>query len=373
MRQPSKRARVATATIAAHGTVRGMQRTPLARRLGIELPIFSAPMGGGTAGPELTAAVSNAGGCGLLGLGGVPAAAVPELIRATRAATRRPFGAGLLLPLLDPEALEGCLAAELACLVLFWGNVAPFVARAHARRTRVIAQVGSLAEAQAAARAGADAVIAQGFEAGGHVRGTLSLSALLPAVASALRPLPVLAAGGIANGAGVAAALAAGAQGVVLGTRFLASREATATDEYKARIVAARAEDTVHTTLFGVGWSDAPHRVLRNRAVAEWENAGSPVPGARPGEGTVIGKVPLGDGVLDVPRYAVTPPLAGFEGDHELAALYAGESCGLIDEVSPAARIVRELVREADRAIARLAPRTAKPVRPKRRGRRRAG
>ena len=347
-----------------------MQATPLARKLGVELPIFSAPMGGGTAGPELTAAVSNAGGCGLLGLGGLPAPAVPELIRATRAATKRPFGAGLLLPLLDPEALEACLAADLACLVLFWGDVAPFVVRAQRRGTWVIAQVGSVAEARAAARAGADAVIAQGFEAGGHVRGTTSLSALLLAVVAALKLLPVLAAGGIATGAGVAAALVAGAQGVVVGTRFLASPEAAASDEYKRRIVAAGAEDTVCTTLFDGGWPDAPHRVLRNRAVREWQAAGSPAPGARPGEGSVIGKVRLGPARVEVPRYSAMSPLASFEGDHELAALYAGESCGLIDELKPAARIVRDLVREADRALAKLAPRAAERPRRTRRARR---
>jgi nitronate monooxygenase len=327
-----------------------MKRTRLARSLGVELPILSAPMGGGTAGPALAAAVSNAGGCGLLGLGGVPAAAVPELLRATRAATERPFGAGLLLPLLEPAALEACLSSDLACLVLFWGDVAPFVPRARKHGIRVFAQVGSVDEARAAVQGGAAAVIAQGFEAGGHVRGTV----------------PVVAAGGIATGAGVAAALAAGAEGVLIGTRFLASTEAAASDEYKRRIVAARAEDTVHTRLFDVGWPDAPHRVLRNRAVDEWEAAGSPPPGRRPGEGTAIGRV-AGEGAGEqVPRYGVTPPLAGFEGDHELAALYAGESCSLVGEVLPAARIVRTLVREADRALAKLA---APPARRRRRAR----
>ncbi len=348
-----------------------MLTTPLARKLRVDLPIFSAPMGGGTAGPALTAAVSAAGACGILGLGGVPPLAVPELIRATRAATARPFGAGLLLPFLDAAAFEACLAERLPFLVLFWGELAPWVGRAHRHGIRVFAQVGSVAEARAAARAGADAVIAQGFEAGGHVRGTTSLAALLPAVVAALKPLPVLAAGGIATGAGVAAALAAGAQGAVLGTRFLASPEACATDEYKRRIVAASAEDTVHTTLFGVGWPDAPHRVLRNRAVAEWEAAGAPAAGARPGEGTTIGKVRLGPGLVEVPRYSVMSPLASFEGDHELAALYAGESCSLIQDVRPAARIVRDLAREAVRAVARLALR-ASQRRPLRRSRRRA-
>jgi NAD(P)H-dependent flavin oxidoreductase YrpB (nitropropane dioxygenase family) len=220
-------------------------------------------------------------------------------------------------------------------------------------------------------------VIAQGVEAGGHVRGTTALSALLPAVVRELKPLPVLAAGGIATGAGVAAALAAGAHGVVLGTRFLASPEASATDEYKRRIVAAQLEDTVHTTLFDGGWPDAPHRVIRNRVVREWEAAGSPAPGARPAEGSVIGRIRLGPELQDVLRYSLVSPLASFEGDHELAALYAGQSCGLVDDVRPAVRIVRDLVREADRAFAKLAPRDPKRARtrraqPKRRPRRRA-
>jgi len=357
--------------MAAHGTVRGVKATPLVRKLRIELPIFSAPMGGGTAGPALTAAVSNAGGCGVLGLGGVPAELVPELIRETRALTQRPFGAGLLLPLLDPAAFEACLAERLPFLVLFWGALAPWVDRAHRREVRVFAQVGSVAEARAAASAGADGVIAQGFEAGGHVRGTTSLSALVPAVVAAVAPLPVVAAGGIATGAGVAAALAAGAQGALLGTRFLASPEAFATDSYKERIVAASAEDTVHTTLFGVGWPDAPHRVIRNRAVREWEAAGRPPPGARPGEGTTIGKARFGAAVVEVPRYSLMSPLGSFEGDPELAALYAGESCSLVHNVRPAARIVRDLAREAGRALARLAAPTVPRAggRTRRRGR----
>lgn len=327
-----------------------MERTGLARSLGLEVPVFSAPMGGGTAGPALAAAVSNAGGCGLVGLGGLPAQAVPALLGATRAATARPFGAGLLLPLLDPAAFDACLDAELACLLLFWGDVAPFVPRAAARGQRVVAQVGSVEEARRAAGAGAFALVAQGVEAGGHVRGTTALASLLPAVVEAVAPTPVLAAGGIANGADVAAALAAGAQGVMLGTRFLATPEAAASPAYKQRIVAARAEDTLHTTLFDVGWPDAPHRVLRNRAVEEWEAAGSPAPGRRPGEGSSIGSCQLGDVRLDVPRYSLMSPLDSFSGDVELAALYAGESCERIASIEPAADVVARLVREADAA-----------------------
>ncbi len=331
-----------------------MLRTPLTRSLGIEHPVLCAGMGGATAGPELVAAVSEAGGCGVLGLGGVPPPLARELIRDTRRRTSRPFGANLLLPVLAPGAIETCLEERVAFLVLFFGDPAPHVAAAHGAGVRLFAQVGSVEEARAAAAAGVDGVFAQGFEAGGHVRGTTSLAALLPAVVDAVAPLPVVASGGIADGRGIVSALALGAQGVSLGTRFLASDEARATPAYKERVVRATAADTVHTCLFDVGWPDAAHRVLRNRAVAEWEGAGRPAAGRRPGEGTTIGRLALGPALLEVPRYSVLPPSDGFEGDVELAALYAGESCSLVNDVRPAGRIVGDLVREAEAALAAL-------------------
>ena len=331
-----------------------MLQTPLGRSLGIEHPIFCAGMGGGTAGPELVAAVSEAGGCGVLGLGGTPLEFARELIRETHQRTRRPFGANLLLPLLVPGSIEACLEEGVSFLVLFFGDPAPHVAAARRAGVPVFAQVGSPEEARAAADAGVDGIFAQGFEAGGHVRGTTSLAALLPAVVDAVAPLPVVASGGIADGRGIVSALALGAQGVSLGTRFLASDEARATQAYKERVVRATATDTIHTFLFDVGWPDAGHRVLRNRAVEEWEAAGRPAPGRRPGEGTIIGKLAVGPALLEVPRYAVFPPSAGFEGDMELAALYAGESCSLVNDVRPAGRIVQDLVREAEEALAAL-------------------
>lgn len=155
-------------------------------------------------------------------------------------------------------------------LVFFWGDPAPYVESAHRRGTKVFVQVGSVEEAQTAAYAGVDGVIAQGEEAGGHVRGTIALSTLVPAVVEAIHPLPVIASGGIATGPGVVAALSLGAQAVSLGTRFLCRAEASATPEYKARVVQSTAADTVKTTLFDVGWPGAPHRVLRNKIVTEW-------------------------------------------------------------------------------------------------------
>ena len=331
-----------------------MLKTRLCRDLAIDYPIFSAPLGGGVAGPELAAAVSEAGGLGFLGMGGLPASVIREQIRDTRRRTSKPFGVGLLLPLLEGGEVEACVEERVSVLLLFWGDVGPHVVEAKRAGIRVFAQIGSVAEAKAAAAAGVDAIVAQGFEAGGHVRGTSSLMALIPSVLHAVAPLPVIAAGGIATGRGLVAALALGAQAVSMGTRFVASDEARALDEYKRSIIRARAEDTVHTTLFDVGWPDAAHRVIRNEAVAEWEAAGCPAPGRRPGEGTTVGRMPMAGEMTDVPRYFVASPMVGFEGDPQYTVLYAGESCSLVNDIKPAAAIVRGVVAEAEAVLREL-------------------
>jgi NAD(P)H-dependent flavin oxidoreductase YrpB (nitropropane dioxygenase family) len=251
-----------------------MLKTCLCRELGIEYPLFSAGMGGGVTGPELVAAVSNAGACGVLGLCGFPAPYTRQLIRHLRTLTNKPFGVNLLLPLLQEGQIETCLDERVPFLVLFWGDPTPYIAEAHRRGTKVFLQVGSVEEAQAAAGAGVDAIIVQGIEAGGHVKSTTALSTIVPAVVEAVQPVPVIAAGGIANGRGVVAALSLGAQAVSMGTRFLASEEAGVTQTYKDRIVPSKAEDTLYTLLFDVGWPNATHRVLRNKVVTEWAAAG---------------------------------------------------------------------------------------------------
>lgn len=305
-------------------------------------------MGAGIAGPELAAAVSEAGGLGVLGMGGLPEPLIRAEINRTRGLTDQPFGVNIIMPLVEDEAQILCpLDEAVPVLVLFWGDPAPYVERAHAAGTRLVAQVGSLEQARAAAGAGVDAVMIQGVEAGGHVRATTSLSILLPAVVDAVEDvragLPVIAAGGIADARGVAAALALGAQAVSLGTRFLCSAEANV--GYKDRVVAASAEDTYFTTLFDVGWPDANHRVLVNDATRDWEAAGRPVSGRRPGEGETIGKMPIGGQMIDLPAYAVFPALNGFDGDLERTALYCGESCTLVNDIRPAADIVADLAR----------------------------
>src|SRR5215469_7606570 len=233
-----------------------MLTTPLCRQLGIEHPILNAPMGGGIAGPELAAAVSNAGALGAIGLRGtaVPPSFITDQIRRTQALTSKPFLANLIIAVLQGDELAACFDAGPPILGLFGGDPRPFVQDAHRRGIKVVPQVASVAEAVAAVEGGVDAIIAQGVEAGGHVLGTTSLSVVVPAIVDAVRPVPVIAAGGIADGRGLLAALALGAQAVSMGTRFLASDEAAASPMYKELITRSRAEDTVLTELFNIGW-----------------------------------------------------------------------------------------------------------------------
>lgn len=336
-------------------------RTALCGELGIEYPIFLAGMGT-AAGPELVTAVSEAGGFGVFGASAFPPGAIRELISSIRRRTARPFGVNIIIDERDlsaedkaelREQVSAAIAEGVAAVVLFWGDPVPYVEEAHRHGVPLFIQVGSVDEAKAAASAGVDAVIAQGVEAGGHVRGQTSIWTLLPAVVESIQPLPVLASGGIGDGAGVARAIRLGAQGVSLGTRFVASDEAWCHPAYKRRVVESTASDTVLSELFDVWWPNAPHRTLRNKTVSEWEAAGRPPTGSRPGEGTSIGHRRLGSGDIgEWPRYAIGVATPDFDGDIDYAPLWAGESCSVVNDIKPAAQIVRDLVAEAQIALA---------------------
>lgn len=342
-------------------------RTPLCDLLGIDVPIFSVGFGD-AAGPELAAAVSNAGACGVLGFSGMPPNEIERRINETRKLTQRPFGGNIIIAALDRrdsaeelkaaarERIAAAIAARIPLLVLFWGDASPFVGDAHANGVRVALQVGSVDEAKRAAAAGVDALIVQGVEAGGHVRATESIWSVLPPAAQEIAPTPAIASGGIGDGAAIAHALAAGAQGVSLGTRFVASREAHVPDHYKRRVVGSSAEDTFFGELFDIGWPGAPHRALRNKTVEEWEAAGRPPSGERPGEGEVIGvkHTPWGDQPWQ--RYQSGMLTPDFDGDPDYAVMWAGESVDAVHDVKPAAEIVRDLVREAEEALAAATP-----------------
>jgi len=321
-------------------------KTKICDMLGIEHPIFCAAMGG-AALADLCAAVSEAGAMGAISSAGFGVSGVTTEIAEVKRLTKRPFAVGLLLPLLADGVFEVVEAARPAAIIFFWGDASPFIPRCRAAGIKVIWQVGSVDEAVKAKNAGADAIIAQGFEAGGHVRGTIPTFPLIPAVRAAIGDdLPLIAAGGIADGRGLVAAIALGADAAMFGTRFIASAETAAHQVYRDRVVHARSGETVYTELFNVGWP-APHRVLINETIAIWERAGRPPTGNRPGEGDTIGHSMRGDHEIPLVRYGVHNPSGFIEGDVEGMALYAGESAAIVNEVMAAGEIVKRIVAEA--------------------------
>jgi NAD(P)H-dependent flavin oxidoreductase YrpB (nitropropane dioxygenase family) len=314
----------------------------LLQRLGVELPIVQAGMGGGLAGHELAAAVSGAGGLGTIGI--LAPDDLRDEISAARGLSSGPVAVNLLLPFARRAHFEA--ASEADAVVTFWGEPR--------RRTDGvwIHQCGSVAEALAAREAGTDAVIAQGVEAGGHVRGSEPALELLSRVRSALGDHPVFSAGGVADRGDVKAHLDAGADAVVCGTRFLLADESGASPAYKRRLLEAR--ETILTELFGLGWP-APHRVVANQATDRWLRRDPRGPrwlralhrvtaplasrapvglqqrlaaGQRPGMG-VFGPVAA---TADGPPSLV-----------EAGPLYAGECVARVDEIRPAGELVDEL------------------------------
>jgi NAD(P)H-dependent flavin oxidoreductase YrpB (nitropropane dioxygenase family) len=282
-------------------------RTPFCRRLGLTAPVVQAPIGS-AATPELAAAVSNAGGLGMLALTWTERDGMRARIRRTRAMTDRPFGVNLVLQWDQRERVAVCAEESVAVVSTFWGDPGPYVDAIHSGGALHLHTVGSAEEARRAAQAGVDVIVAQGWEAGGRVRGEVATLPLVPAVVDAVAPLPVLAAGGVADGRGLAAVLALGADAGWVGTRFLLAHEASVHDEWCRRIRDGSETSTGHTTAFDGGWPDAPHRVLRNTTLDAWDRAGRPVAGCRPGEGDVLAHAPDGS---PVQRYAATPPVHG--------------------------------------------------------------
>lgn len=306
----------------------------------LESPVVQAGMGS-IARHELAAAVSEAGGLGTIG--GVRAPIAAELAAARRL-TGRPIAVNLLLPFVQPHDVEAAAGAD--AIVTFWGAPRRLAAGTW------IHQCGSVEEARAAADAGADAVIAQGIEAGGHVRGSTPALELLERIRAAVR-IPVLLAGGIVDAQGVSAALAAGAAAAVVGTRFLLSEESRAHPEYKRRCV--QASETVLTELFGFGWPDAPHRVIRNAATERWLVGDDRGPGWVRASNRVTrhlaSRVPIAVQARAVKRQRPSQPFLGplpptADGPSNLldaGPLYAGANVRQINDVRPAAELLKSL------------------------------
>jgi nitronate monooxygenase len=313
--------------------------TSFTRLVGCAHPLQQAGMGG-TASAELATAVSNAGALGMLGMPTVPAPAVAAALEAVAGRTAGVFGINFLMPFLDRDAVAAA-APRARVVEFFYGDPdPPLVDLVHQGGALASWQVGSLDEAVLAADAGCDLVVAQGSEAGGHVRGRLGLLALLDLVLDAVS-VPVVAAGGIGSGRGVAAVLAAGAAGARVGTRFAAAAEADVHPAYRDALMAARAEDSVLTTTFSFLWPDAPHRVLRSSMDAALSLTDD-----------IVGEVELSEGTR-VPVRRLSPPSPGRTATGHIAAMphYAGQSVGQVRRPQSAADIVEELVTGAVRLL----------------------
>lgn len=297
--------------------------------------MFLAGMGG-VAYADVCAAVSEAGGFGTLGMVGNPPEEIRRQMRAVRARTRKPFGVDLLAAL--PESIEAAIDVIVeegaSAFIAGLGVPAPVIERCHAEGLVVMSLCGRVKHAVAAQAAGCDVVIAQGTEAGGHT-GRIGGMALVPQIVDAV-DIPVLAAGSIVDGRGLAAALSFGAQGVWMGTRFIASEEAHAGKVYKDRILGAASDDTVVTRCY----SGKTMRVIRNPYVDEYQRREDEI---EPFPAQFLKSARAG--VLDIGADEVDP---------DRTCMPAGQGIGGIEAVLPAGEIVREVVREAERVIGRL-------------------
>jgi NAD(P)H-dependent flavin oxidoreductase YrpB (nitropropane dioxygenase family) len=323
-------------------------RTRFTDLVGCDVPIQQAGMGS-LAAPPLAQAVADAGGLGTVSVFEIPARMVADVLDNLAERTPGAFGGNIILRFIDPDRRRDIVAATAArarVVDFFYSDPDPeLIEIVHNHSALACWQVGSRDEAVAAVEAGCDFIIAQGIEAGGHIRGQSGLLALLDEVLDAV-DVPVLAAGGIGSGRALAAVLAAGADGARVGTRFIAAEEAGAHPDYVSALIAARPMDTVYTEAFRVGWpeEEAPHRVLRSSLDA-----------ARSHDGPIVGEgVSFYTGVAyPIERFGCDTARAEYQGEIAAMSLWAGESVGGITRVQPAADIIREIVDEAEQLLRR--------------------
>ena len=314
-----------------------MITTPLCGLLGIEHPIINASMSG-TATGALAAAVSEAGGFGMIG--GTSGEGVPwlrEQIAITRSLTDRPFGVGFISSFSDVDALiEVALEERVSAINHSFADPAPYVRPAHVAGVKVFAMVQTVAMAVHAAEAGVDVIIAQGGEAGGH-GGQMGTFALLPAVVDAVGDIPVVAAGGICDGRGFAAALLLGAQGVWMGTRFVASNEWGGSPFKRDAVVAASTDGTVTTSIYDTIWDEPfpegiSHRVLGNQYIEQWRGRDDEIAARRAEFQSELAE-------------------ADEQADCGRAGISAGPAAGLVKSTMPAGDIVRSVVHDAESVL----------------------
>ena len=324
-----------------------MLKTRFTELVGCRVPIQMAAIGG-LAKPSLAAAVSNAGGLGMLQLSGFTPSQASRVLDETRKHTRGSFGANFIVTEAwypDLEELQEVVetVSKNARVVEFFYRQpdSSIVDLVHKNSALASWQVGSNDEAMAAAKAGCDMIVAQGIEAGGHVRGKIGLLSLLDEVLDSV-DVPVLAAGGIGSGRAMAAALAAGASGVRVGTRFVVAEESEAHPHYQKALIHAEPEDTVVTEVFSEDWPNAPHRVLRSSAEA-----------AQAFKGEVVGQRKLNSSgeVAPAKRFESFVMTRDTTGALEAMPHWAGESVASVKKIQPAAEIMNELVSEAEKLL----------------------
>lgn len=310
------------------------------------IPIWQAPTGS-ISGPELCTAVSTAGGLGAMGLTWTPPPTAVEAVREVRSRTTEPFLVNFALAF-EPIALQAVIDAGAPIVSFSWGQPGRLIDTVHKAGALAGVAVGSSQGASIAVQDGADFLIAQGLEAGGHVQSTTPLNVLLQDVLDVAGTVPVVAAGGISTGSQIATILRTGALGVMMGTRFVATLESRAHAEYRDLLVRADAADTVLTGCFDVGWPQAPHRVLRNSTFNNWEASGYTTGSARPGNTDVLAITQAGAGIL---RYEDTAPMVGMKGSIEAMCCYAGQGVGGIHSITSAAEVVERLWNETQAAL----------------------
>ena len=272
-----------------------------------------------------------------------------EQISQVRSQTENPFLVNFAS--FPPLALDASLGAGARIVTFSWGDPEPHLPKVRAAGAMVGIQVTNVAGAHRAIEQGADFLICQGNEAGGHVQSNTPLWELLPRIVEAASSVPVIAAGGIARGREIAKVLSLGAKGAILGTRFVATQESRAHADYKRQLVETRGE-TALTVCFDGGWPYSAHRVLRNSTLEAWEAAGSPAVGNRPGEGETVAATATGEAIF---RYEDTAPRHGYTGNIEAMSLYAGTGCSAITDIPSAGELVERLWRECDEERSRMA------------------
>jgi NAD(P)H-dependent flavin oxidoreductase YrpB (nitropropane dioxygenase family) len=329
--------------------------TRFTREYGVRFPIAQAPMAFVGTPPFLAVATCQAGGLGSLAIGPAPAEVMRGLIKAVKGATNAPFNVNFITFLCDAAKIQVCIEEQVPVVSFHWGHPPQaFVTALKDAGIKVWEQVGSVTTAKEAVASGIDLIVAQGSEAGGHNYGSLPTFVLVPSIVEAVAPTLVLAAGGIATGRQVAAALMLGADGVSIGTRLVATEEAFAHPDYKRRLVEAAGTETRLSSVYGPDMAGFnPMRVLDTGLAHEFASRNEMTPTSYDGQ-PVIATMKLGGSSIPLHRFSNFVPTPDTDGQIELLPFLSGQGVGLIHDIAPVATIIERLVTEATGAVAAI-------------------